>query len=256
MSITPAFSPGPWITQGALVGSVRRWTFEDLYEQCSFHMAEKMPSSVSEGSRPMSCKTRSYSSGLRPCAATSPALILFRLAGLERLTDLRRALAFCGVFRAAAFLLVVGLWDAALRDVVLRDALAMGLLKCHCTAAPAIHRGGGSTASCSRHAGGLLNSVAIATAYIACLKFWRGQVRGGLSSADGGAGSGASPGGAGSTSTISMAAVNSSKFRLASVRSNDVEISRTRKSPMNNSPRMTKLALPWLVRFDSAMMAG
>ena len=49
MSITPAFSPGPWITQGALVGSVRRWIFEDLYEQCSFHIAEKMPSSVKVG---------------------------------------------------------------------------------------------------------------------------------------------------------------------------------------------------------------
>ena len=49
MSMTPAFSPGPWITHGALVGSVRRWTFEDLYEQCSFHIAEKMPSSVKVG---------------------------------------------------------------------------------------------------------------------------------------------------------------------------------------------------------------
>src|SRR5580704_5768402 len=46
ISMTPAFSPGPWITQGALVGSVRRWIFEDLYEQCSFHMAEKMPCSA------------------------------------------------------------------------------------------------------------------------------------------------------------------------------------------------------------------
>ena len=46
MSMTPAFSPGPWITHGALVGSPRRCTFEDLYEQCSFHIAEKMPSSV------------------------------------------------------------------------------------------------------------------------------------------------------------------------------------------------------------------
>ena len=46
MSMTPAFSPGPWITHGPLVGSVRRCTLEDLYEQCSFHMAEKMPSSV------------------------------------------------------------------------------------------------------------------------------------------------------------------------------------------------------------------
>ena len=54
MSMTPAFSPGPWITQGALVGSVRRWIFEDLYEQCSFHIAEKMPSSVNVGSRPIS----------------------------------------------------------------------------------------------------------------------------------------------------------------------------------------------------------
>src|SRR5437660_4194724 len=71
MSITPAFSPGPWITHGALVGSVRRWIFEDLYEQCSFHIAEKMPSSVSDGSRPTSSMIRWYSSGLRPCSATS-----------------------------------------------------------------------------------------------------------------------------------------------------------------------------------------
>ena len=49
MSITPAFSPGPWITHGALVGSPRRCTFDDLYEQCSFHIAEKMPSSVKLG---------------------------------------------------------------------------------------------------------------------------------------------------------------------------------------------------------------
>ena len=58
MSMTPAFSPGPWITQGAEVGSVRRWIFEDLYEQCSFHMAEKMPSSVMLGVRPISLRMR------------------------------------------------------------------------------------------------------------------------------------------------------------------------------------------------------
>src|SRR5215831_1129986 len=75
MSITPAFSPGPWITQGARVGSVRRWTLDDLYEQCSFHIAEKMPSSVSDGVRPISLRIRSYSSGLRPCSATSPGVI-------------------------------------------------------------------------------------------------------------------------------------------------------------------------------------
>ena len=75
MSMTPAFSPGPWITQGALVGSVRRWIFEDLYEQCSFHIAEKMPSSVKLGARPISLRMRSYSSGLRPCSATSSGVI-------------------------------------------------------------------------------------------------------------------------------------------------------------------------------------
>src|ERR1700692_1394531 len=75
MSMTPAFSPGPWITQGALVGSVRRWIFEDLYEQCSFHIAEKMPSSVKLGARPMSLTMRAYSSGLRPCWAISSGVM-------------------------------------------------------------------------------------------------------------------------------------------------------------------------------------
>src|SRR5262249_8420278 len=79
MSMTPAFSPGPWITHGAFVGSVRRWIFEDLYEQCSFHIAEKMPSSVIDGSRPMSTRMRWYSSALSPCAATSDGEIFARL---------------------------------------------------------------------------------------------------------------------------------------------------------------------------------
>src|SRR3977135_3897023 len=76
MSITPAFSPGPWITQGALVGRPRRWMREDLDEQCSFHIAEKIPSSVKLGTRPISFRMRSYSSGLRPCDATSSGVIL------------------------------------------------------------------------------------------------------------------------------------------------------------------------------------
>src|SRR5450755_1835932 len=76
MSMTPAFSPGPWITWAPLVGSVRRWTFDDLYEQCSFHIAEKMPSSVRLGSRPIRSSTRWYSSGLRPCSATNAGVIL------------------------------------------------------------------------------------------------------------------------------------------------------------------------------------
>src|SRR3979490_2548580 len=76
MSMTPAFSPGPWITHGALVGSPLRWMREDLYEQCSFHIAEKMPSSVKVGTRPISFRMRSYSSGLRPWEATSSGGIL------------------------------------------------------------------------------------------------------------------------------------------------------------------------------------
>ena len=66
MSMTPAFSPGPWMTHGALVGRPFRCRRDDLYEQCSFHMAEKMPSSVSVGSRPISLRMRAYSSGFRP----------------------------------------------------------------------------------------------------------------------------------------------------------------------------------------------
>src|SRR5207244_4299227 len=67
---------GPWITCAPVVGSVRRWIFDDLYEQCSFHIAEKMPSSVIVGSRPISCRMRWYSSGLRPCSATSSGVIV------------------------------------------------------------------------------------------------------------------------------------------------------------------------------------
>src|SRR5215475_14607849 len=75
MSITPAFSPGPWITHGALDGNPRKWILEDLYEQCSFHIAEKIPSSVKLGTRPISFRMRSYSSGLSPWAATSSGVI-------------------------------------------------------------------------------------------------------------------------------------------------------------------------------------
>src|SRR5499426_3629209 len=109
MSITPAFSPGPWITQGALVGRPRRWMREDLYEQCSFHIAEKMPSSVKVGTRPISLRRRSYSSGLRPWAATSAGVILgcwalgFRTGGVF----------VRGVLVGAGF--AVGFVDAAFR---------------------------------------------------------------------------------------------------------------------------------------------
>src|SRR6478672_7468532 len=75
MSMTPAFSPGPWITHGALVGKPRKCSREDLYEQCSFHIAEKIPSSVKLGTRPISLRMRSYSSGFSPWLATSSGVI-------------------------------------------------------------------------------------------------------------------------------------------------------------------------------------
>src|SRR5665213_122926 len=89
MSTTPAFSPGPQMTRSPVMGSVFSQIFDDLYEQCSFHIAEKMPSSVSVGSRPIRPRMRWYSSGLRPWAAT---------------TD--------GVMRAGAFMAVItaGAW--------------------------------------------------------------------------------------------------------------------------------------------------
>src|SRR3569833_2254060 len=75
ISTTPAFSPGPQITCGPVVGSFFRWIREDLHEQCSDNMTEKMPSSVRLGSRPMACSTRSYSSVDWPCWATISAVI-------------------------------------------------------------------------------------------------------------------------------------------------------------------------------------
>src|SRR5271154_6981104 len=82
MSMTPAFSPGPWITQGALVGNPLRCSRDDLYEQCSFHIAEKIPSSVKLGTRPINFRMRSYSSGFSPWLATSSGVIWGSLIGL------------------------------------------------------------------------------------------------------------------------------------------------------------------------------
>src|ERR1700722_1390497 len=76
MSTTPAFSPGPWITQGARVGSCFSQILDDLYEQCSDHMTLKMPSSVRFGGRPMIVRTRAYSSVLRPNFRASAASML------------------------------------------------------------------------------------------------------------------------------------------------------------------------------------
>src|ERR687889_1634757 len=74
-STIPAFSPGGTMTRSPPVGSLLRCVREDLYEQCSDHMTEKTPSSTNVGSRPRSSLMRSYSSGLRLCAATTSGVI-------------------------------------------------------------------------------------------------------------------------------------------------------------------------------------
>src|SRR3990167_3471215 len=74
MSMTPAFSPGPQITRGPLIGNFFSWFFEDLYEQCSDHMTENTPNSTRLGSRPRRFRTTSYSAGFRPNSAANSAM--------------------------------------------------------------------------------------------------------------------------------------------------------------------------------------
>src|SRR3954447_734113 len=76
ISTTPAFSPGPQITRGPEIGSCRSHIFDDLYEQCSLHITEKMPNSVRFGVRPRIAQARANSSALSPCSAASSAVTL------------------------------------------------------------------------------------------------------------------------------------------------------------------------------------
>src|SRR6266536_1165475 len=76
MSMTPALSPGPQITRGPLVGRARSHTFDDLYEQCSLHIAAMMPVSVRFGVRPRIAQARSNSSRLRPSSPANSAVTL------------------------------------------------------------------------------------------------------------------------------------------------------------------------------------
>src|SRR4051812_21171307 len=82
MSMMPAFSPGPCTTSFERVGSRFKWTRDDLYEQCSLHITLKIPSSVSEGSRPSHFRTFLYSSGVMPCSATTSGVIATAAAGV------------------------------------------------------------------------------------------------------------------------------------------------------------------------------
>src|SRR5437016_1721728 len=76
ISTTPAFSPGPQITRGPVVGRVFSQTFEDLYEQCSLHIAAMMPSSVRFGVWPRIAQARSNSSAESPISAASSGVTL------------------------------------------------------------------------------------------------------------------------------------------------------------------------------------
>src|SRR4030081_2259564 len=75
MAMTPAFSPGPRSTYGAVVGSVFSSGRECLYEQCSLQSALTIPSSVKVGVRPSIATSRSYSPVVRPCSATSAGVM-------------------------------------------------------------------------------------------------------------------------------------------------------------------------------------
>src|SRR5438552_14724627 len=55
---------------GPVVGNFFNSRREFLYEQCSLHITEKIPSSVKFGSRQRMFLIRSYSSDVRPCLAT------------------------------------------------------------------------------------------------------------------------------------------------------------------------------------------
>ena len=74
MSTTPAFSPMPTSRRSRIASVVfspnwRRWTFEDLYEQCSDHITEYMASSAAVGRLPRMPLMLAYSSSLSPSSA-------------------------------------------------------------------------------------------------------------------------------------------------------------------------------------------
>src|SRR5215469_30970 len=72
MSTTPAFS-SPALTRifALVVGNFFSSFLEFLYEQCSLHITEKMPSSVKFGTRPRIFLICWNSSGVRPCCLTN-----------------------------------------------------------------------------------------------------------------------------------------------------------------------------------------
>ena len=76
MSTTPAFSPGPWITRGPVVGRRDRCTRELLYEQCSLHITLSTPSSAYDSARPRRSWMRASSSAESLCDRASSGVTL------------------------------------------------------------------------------------------------------------------------------------------------------------------------------------
>src|SRR4029077_12271992 len=83
MSTTPAFS-SPALTRmfAPVVGNFFSSFLEFLYEQCSLHITEKMPSSVKFGSRPRHFLICSNFSGARPCCLTSSSSVTGSACGV------------------------------------------------------------------------------------------------------------------------------------------------------------------------------
>src|ERR1041385_5206385 len=72
---------------GPVVGNFFSSRREFLYEQCSLHMTEKIPSSVKFGSRPRIFLIRSNSSGVRPCFATNSGVTFGLVVGSALVID-------------------------------------------------------------------------------------------------------------------------------------------------------------------------
>src|ERR671930_1295967 len=77
-STAPASWPGPTSTADPSVGSRRRCTFEDLYEQCSDHIAAYIASSSRVGSRPSVETIARSSSSVRPSARCGASALATR----------------------------------------------------------------------------------------------------------------------------------------------------------------------------------
>src|SRR5437868_8760270 len=82
---------------GPVVGNFFSSRREFLYEQCSLHITEKIPSSVKFGSRPRIFLIRANSSGVRPCSSTTLGVIAGSAVGIRsiKISETMRPLKSC-----------------------------------------------------------------------------------------------------------------------------------------------------------------